>query len=203
ALLQHTDTTWLSDMVLPRPSLQLAYGCTVEFLPEVCNHWMVGDKEDGTTNPNSPPGWWDFMLRVPMNGQFGISSRVFDWTPAQVERAAANVALYKRLRGVIQNADVYHLTPPPPHNNPAGWMALEYVSPDRRRAVVMAYRLARGAARETLRLRALDPETRYRVSSEGSSIGVFTGRQLISAGLPVALAEEWRALPVELSAETN
>ena len=41
------------------------------------------------------------MLRVPMNGQYGISSRVFDWSPELKQRAKDNVALYKRLREII------------------------------------------------------------------------------------------------------
>jgi len=49
-ILAHTHTTWLSDRVAPLPSLQLAYGATLEFTPQVCTHWMVGDAEDGTVD---------------------------------------------------------------------------------------------------------------------------------------------------------
>ena len=98
-ILAHTHTTWLSDCTLPKPSVQLAYGSTLEFTPQVCNHWMVGDDEGGHVLPASSPGWWQFMFRVPMNGQYGISSRVFDWSEPLLQCAAENVALYKRLRG--------------------------------------------------------------------------------------------------------
>ncbi len=74
-ILAHAHTTWLSDAVAPRESAQLGYGCTVEFAPEVCNHWMVGDDDHGQVDAAKPPGWWDFMFRVPMNGQFGVSVR--------------------------------------------------------------------------------------------------------------------------------
>ena len=69
------------------------------------------------------------MFRVPMNGQFGVSSRVLEWSPAIRERATANVALYKRIRPTLTGADVYHLTPSPDHNHPTWWMALQYVAP--------------------------------------------------------------------------
>jgi alpha-galactosidase len=100
-IMGHTHTNWLSDVVAPLPSVQLAYGCTLEFSPAVCNHWMIGDGEGerAAVDNNAPPGWWDFILRVPMNGQYGISSKVFDWSPALRKRAAENVALYKRIRG--------------------------------------------------------------------------------------------------------
>jgi alpha-galactosidase len=177
-IVAHTHTTWLSDMVEPLPSLQLAYGCTLEFAPEVCNHWMVGDAERGFVDLAKPPEWWDFLFRVPMNGQFGISSRVFDWSPELKRRAAENVALYKRLRGLIASADVYHLTPPPSHNRPQGWMAIEYAAPDRRRAAVMAYRLEHGAPRQSFRLRGLDPS--------------------LGESLEVSLDADFRAAAIEL-----
>ena len=199
-ILAHTHTTWLSDEARPLPSLQLGYGCTLEFLPEVCNHWMVGDKDKGEVLPGKPPGWWDFLLRVPMNGQYGISSRVFDWSPELKRRAAENIALYKGLRRVIMGADVYHLTPPPAHDDPTGWMALQYTAPDRQRSVVMAYRLAASSAAQLFRLRGLDDARVYEVKQDGRTRGALSGRVLSQKGLPVKLAAEWRAAVIELEA---
>lgn len=200
-IMAHAHTTWLSDEVRPLPSLQLAYGCTLEFPAEICNHWMVGDNSNGEVTPSGLPGWWDFMLRVPMNGQFGISSRVFDWSASLKKRAAENVALYKRLRNVIAGADVYHLTPPPSHDAPTGWMALQYAAPDRKRGVVMAYRLAASHAQGTFRLRGLAPERLYQVRQDGRPRGVFTGLVLSQTGLTMKLDSPWRATVIELEAE--
>jgi len=200
-IMAHTHTTWLSDVVDPKASVQLGYGCTVEFTPEVCNHWMVGDTENGAVDVSKPVGWWDFMLRVPMNGQYGISSRVFDWSPEFKERAKENVALYKHLREVIAGADVYHLTPPPDHDRPTGWTALQYVAPARDRSVVMAYRLEKGEPKISLKLRGLDPARRYRILENSVPRGLRTGAQLAQDGLPVELAPEWRAVAFELHAE--
>ena len=197
-LVRHTNTTWLSDMVATLPSLQLGYGCTVEFAPEVCNHWMVGDDDIGHVNLSKPAGWWDFMFRVPMNGQLGLSSRVFEWSPELLDHARRNVQLYKRIRTVIQTADVYHLTPQPAHNKPAGWMAIEYATPDAQRAVLMAYRLQYGEETRTFPLRGLASEADYEVSEDGATVGVYKGAQLAARGLPVRLSEEWRAAVIEL-----
>ena len=150
----------MSDVVAPLPSLQLAYGCTLQFSPEVCNHWAVGEGEGdrAVIDNNAPPGWWDFLFRVPMNGQFGISSRVAAWSPALKQRAAENVALYKRIRRTIAGADAYHLTPPPSRNDPQDWMAIQYVSENRDRSIVMAYRLRNGAAERSWTLHGLEPD---------------------------------------------
>lgn len=200
-ILQRTHTTWISDEVRPIPSLQLAYGSTLEFLPEVCNHWMVGDRPDGTVAATNPPGWWDFMFRVPMNGQFGISSRILQWPPELKERAKAAVSLYKRIRPILQGADTYHLTPPPDHDKPTGWMAIQYVRPDLSRSVLLAYRLAGGPPAETFRLRGLDPGRSYRIRVEGEDRGAAPGRRLAEEGLSVSLDAEWRAAVVELFPE--
>lgn len=197
-IMSHAHTTWVSDNVSPAASLQLRYGCTVQFAPEVCNHWMVGDKESGEVNPAAPPGWWDFMFRVAMNGQFGISSRVWEWDQRLKDRAAANVSLYKRIRGTIDGADVYHLTPAPDPQRPEGWVALQYVAGGGSRSALMAYRLAGGPARQTFRLRGLAPTSVYEVSSEGKALGRFTGAELATAGLQIPTDAEWRAAVLEI-----
>ncbi len=196
-IMAHTHTTWVSDVVNAKPSLQLRYGCTLQFSPELCNHWMVGDKDNGEVDGKSPPGWWDFMFRVAMNGQFGISSRVRQWSDAVRARAVVNVALYKRIRATIAGADVYHLTPPPDHNRPRGWMALQYVA-ETGRSVLLAYRLEGGAAAEVFRMRGLRPDAQYDVLLDGASLRTVTGAELASTGLRVALGDEWRSAVVEL-----
>ena len=199
-IMRHTHTTWLSDVVDPVASVQLAYGCTLAFSPQVCNHWMVGDTHKGEVDLGKPEGWWDFMFRVPMNGQYGISSRVFDWSGAMKKRSQENVALYKRIRPVIKDADVYHLTPPPPNQNPAGWMALQYVTEDRKKSVVTAYRLGQSSSTQSLKLRGLSEGARYSVMLDGQPAGTFTQQSLAQEGLPVKLDAEWRAAVVELEA---
>jgi alpha-galactosidase len=199
-ILGHTHTTWLSDMVDPIRSVQLAYGSTVEFLPEVCNHWMVGDADNGRVDLGKPPGWWDFMLRVPMNGQYGISSRVFDWNDALKQRAKQAIADYKRIRRVIAGADVYHLTPPPPRDQPTGWMGLQYIPANRQRSVLMAYRLGQSSREHVFRLRGLDPQTVYAIRLDGQQSRPASGEELLEKGLRVEGDTEWRATIVELEA---
>jgi alpha-galactosidase len=197
-IMAHSHTTWLSDEVRPLPSLQLGYGCTVEFIPEVCNHWMVGDKDNGEVSLSNSSGWWDFMFRVPMTGQFGMSSRVFDWNNELLKNADENVGLYKRARHVIMGADVYHLTQQPSHDEPTGWCAIQYVSPDKNQSLVMAYRLGNSDATQVLKLRGLDLARSYRVSVNGTGNAEMSGQILATSGLLIRLDDEWRAAVVEL-----
>jgi alpha-galactosidase len=200
-IMAHAHATWISDRVDPVASLQLRYGCSVQFAPALCNHWMVGDTDRGEVKAGGAPGWHDFMFRVAMNGQFGISSRVHEWDAALEARARANVALYKRVRATIAAGDVYHLTPAPPAEKPTGWMALQYVAEGGRRSVVTAYRLAEGAARRSFVLRGLEAGATYEVWRDGQAVGRMGGDILMNAGLDVSLAEEWRAAVFELVAD--
>ncbi len=194
----HAHTSWLSDVVDPIASVALGYGCTLQFAPELCNHWMVGDTDSGVVDSTRAPGWWDFMLRVPMNGQFGISGRLPEWGAAVRRHVAANVALYRRIRRTIAGADVYHLTPAPRRNDPTGWAALEYVQPDRKRCVVLAYRLARSSGGTTLRLRGLLSGAMYEIAVDGRRLPSASGATLAARGLRLSLPAVWRAAVVEL-----
>ena len=198
-IIAHTASTWVSDVVNAKQSLQLGYGCTLQFAAELCNHWMVGENDAGVVDTSGAVGWWDFMFRVPMTGQFGISSRVQDWSAALRQRATDNVALYKRIRGTITGADVYHLTPAPDHDNPTGWMAMQYVQPADGRTVLLAYRLARSTLAESFRLHGLLRDVTYAVTVDGTPLLTATGEQLIDTGLRVALDSEWRAAVIEVT----
>lgn len=199
-IMAHAHTTWVSDNVDPFASLQLGWGCTLQFAAELCNHWMVGDRDDGEVDQTKPPGWWDFLFRVPMTGQFGISSRITEWDEPLRRRAMENIAHYKRIRGTIAGADVHHLTPAPGLERPRGWMAIQYVAPDSARSVVLAYRLAGGSPEETLRLRGLAADREYEISVDGKPLRRASGAALARVGVRVALEEEWRAAVLELEA---
>ena len=195
-IIAHTHTTWLWNRTLPKPLVQLAYGSTLEFTPQVCNHWMVGDDEAGHVSPASPPGWWQFMFRVPMNGQYGISSRVFDWSGPLVECAAENVALYKRYRATIAAGDCYHLTPPPTPTIPRAGRPFNTSRPCGKRSVVMAYRLGESQPTQTVRLRGLTPQTTYRLRLDGEPQGNECGAG--GEGFAITLSDPWRAAVLEL-----
>lgn len=56
-VMAHAHTSWLSDFVDPKASVELGYGCTLQFVPEICNHWMVGDTDKGEVKEASATGW--------------------------------------------------------------------------------------------------------------------------------------------------
>ncbi len=80
-------------------------------------------------------------------------------------------------------------------------MAIQYVSENRDRSVVMAYRLRNGAAERAWTLHGLDPMRSYRVSIDRQSLPkAFSGQELLARGVLLKLDAKWRAAVVELEA---
>src|ERR1044071_9873618 len=110
-----------------------------------------------------------FATDVALSGAFGVDRDVQRMTPEERKAVSAAVKLYKeRLRDVVLRGDLYRLESPYERRR----AALEYVSEDRRRAVLFVYQLGESAF-GPIRPRGLDPSKRYRVREvnlpEGSS----------------------------------
>ena len=149
-IMSRMDTAYISDNLRPKSKVQLEYGCTLEFAPEICNHWVVDNGSDESITPSDSPEWLKTLFRLPMLGELGMSARVAHWTPAQMEIAKQSIDDYKRIRPIIASGDVYHLTPPPQAGeSPTGWMAIQYVSRDAAHSAMFVFRLAESDPKQT------------------------------------------------------
>jgi Glycosyl hydrolase family 36 C-terminal domain len=84
--------------------------------------------------------------------------------------------------------DVYH-----PEVAAAGWSSIQYAKEDSTESVVYIFRDKSETADTTIRLRALDPTARYRVTSLNDRPGrerVMTGEALMK-GIAVHLPNQW------------
>lgn len=204
AIQAHTHSSWVSDTVNPRNGPQLIWGSLLHSAPEMCNRWMVGDVPEGRRSGtggelvNNSRDWWEFMHLVAMGGQYGISARIDKWPNEALEHAADCVERYKRFRRLIENSDVYHLTPQPAAGlTPKGWMAVEFLQPDQHSGLVLAFRLEGGSASKVIKLKGLDPVKRYRVTIQGQEAVELTGQSLIERGLKLEASSSWRAQAIE------
>ena len=196
---RHTHTSFISDETTPNPSLGMAWSATLEYLPRAVNHWVVGmGNHYAVIDQSLPKEYWDFMFKVPMNGQYGISSKILEWEPDLWQCALDNIKLYKRIRSIIADADCYHLTPQPDYVDPQGWVAIQYVDPDSENSVLMAYRTRCIEQDYTAKLQALDPSGRYKVSIDGVYQKTYKGEDLMKIGLRLSLDNEYRACVIEL-----
>ena len=196
---QHTHTSFISDETSPNPSLGMAWSATLEYLPRAVNHWVVGmGNHYAVVDQSLPKGYWDYMFKIPMNGQYGISSKILEWESDLWQCALDNIKLYKRIRHIIADADCYHLTPQPDYVSPKGWVAIQYVDSNSENSVLMVYRTRCAEQNYIVKLCALDPSAQYKILVDGVIRKMYKGYDLMSKGLELFLENEYRACVVEL-----
>lgn len=100
----------------------------------------------------------EYRFHVAMAGSLGIGGDLKNWTPGELDTAAALIAQYKRIRDVVQLGDQYRLGGMPGRER----SAVQYVRGDR--VVVICYEPRRSLDRAPrhLALRGLVAEARYR-----------------------------------------
>lgn len=129
-----------------------------------------------------------YMLRSGMMGWLTIMQDTNAWTPEQHAAAHAEFSLYKeRLRPLIRNADLYHLSARP---DGVHWDAMEYFDRQTTDGVVYAFRgSTQDEVEHVFALRGVRADRRYRVHfQDGSSPdATISGQDLLRSGLHVKL----------------
>lgn len=105
---------------------------------------------------------------------------IVEWSEDDLAFAHEQIALYKEIRETVQHGALHRLQPP----SASGLSAVQYVSPAR--TVVFAYRQSghSNLPERRVRLRGLDPATRYRDEDSGA---VHHGAVLLSQGITLDL----------------
>jgi alpha-galactosidase len=134
----------------------------------------------------------EFRMHVSMCGALGIGGHLVHWGPARRAEAARWIALYKEIRPIIQFGDLYRLRSP--QQNP--YSALQYVSKDKKEAVLFAFRshqplLPIVEAQPPLYPRGLEPTANYTV--EGCAV-VRSGLAWMQTGIELRLADYHSAI---------
>jgi alpha-galactosidase len=144
-----------------------------------------------------------FACSVAMSGRFGMDLDLVKLSPEDRAVCARAISAYKRIRDVTQLGDLYRLERP--HDAVRG--ALNFVSPDRSRAVVFVFQLKDGEA-SPVRPLGLDPLKHYVVhelnpapgradlAAEAKSI---TGQDLMSRGIIPTCSKALEACVIELA----
>ncbi len=178
ARLYHTSIT--VDNIATYATRQGIYGASYPFSLRYSARYMQDE-------PNR------YTLRSAIfGGPLILMQRVTEWTPQQVAETRQALAQYKALRALTRNAKVIHLIAPRYNveGRGWGWDAIQAVSPDRARSVVMIFRAMGGPARRAIRPRGLNAAAAYRVRAEDrGDMGTIAGAALMRDGLTLALDE--------------
>lgn len=204
-VLPYFDEFWTSDDTDALQRVYIQWG-TSHFFPSCAMAAHVSASPNHQTGRRIP---LKFRFDVAMSGRLGIEMKPSDFSNEELKFAQKAVSDYKRLRGVIQQGDLYRLLSPYEGDGMAA--SLMYVSPDRQKAVLYAYKLKHfvGHGVPRIYLRGLDPDRRYRLheinkTDDGMKFAdglVVTGRVLMEAGLDPHLASEYSSRVFELTAE--
>ena len=196
--LKYFHCFWPSDNTDPRSRVFIQWGFS-HFFPAstLCNH---------VTRMGKRP--IKFALDVAMSGALGVDMDIRKLSADERKTLAAGIALYQKdLRELASQGDLYRLESP--YDGPRA--ALNYVSPDRSRAVLFVYQLKANAADQPVKLRGLDPQRHYRLREVNLPQGVpgqfakqgqlLDGAALMSDGLLPPAHKEFDSSVIELVSE--
>jgi alpha-galactosidase len=132
-----------------------------------------------------------FGCAVAMSARFGFDIDFSDMTDDELAVCRRAVALYREIRPLVQQGDLWRLVPPEER------CALSYVSADRRQAVLFALQLTTCTSDvEPLRPRGLDPDRMYEVITIDLAAGPDRSQTGGERKLGSTLMEEGQGWPL-------
>lgn len=201
-MMSKMDQQWISDEATSLNRLSIQYGY-LNFLPA---NTMVSWVIDQIGNAWKQPTSLGYRFDVSMAGVLGIGNDIRKWTEADKEIAKSKIALYKKIRPLIQQGINYRLVSPFENNR----AALQYTAEDKKSAVVICYNMAkyltesqvidRGSS--VLKLKGLDPMAKYVVKKADDPTdkgNVYPGEFLMKIGIswPVKNAFESQIMLID------
>ena len=170
------EQSWTSDNTLPPARLQIQEGYSQLFPASTMAAWVTDEEKDAYP--------MEFRFHVSMAGALGVGGNLLNWTDEEREIARRQLELYKSIRPIVVEGDLYRLRSP----RNSAISALSYVAKDKGRAVVLAYRLRpdRITREITIPLAGLAPDALYRIDT-GQTL---SGRAWSTVGLRLDLKDD-------------
>jgi alpha-galactosidase len=172
AILARTDQVWASDNTDAADRLRIQHGYTQLYPAGTMEAWVT-DSPNTLTGRRTPLA---FRFHVAMTGALGLGGDLAAWSPAELAEATELIALYERIRPLVQHGRQYRLRPP----NVDGLSAIQYLEGD---VVVFGFRETprMGFGVPPLPLAELPRDARYRDARTGTvyDAGVLTHHGLV------------------------
>lgn len=187
---RRTHFTSLTDYCDALRSRITLYGATFPFPAYTCEGYM---QEDAAVSP-------EYLFRSFMPGLWSNSADIAAWDAPTREVARRHVALYKQLRPLMRDGDVYHILP---QANGRDWDGLQYYDPRRGQGVVFLFRPKSPVSHRRIRLAGLE-EGPYEIRTEGeTTVTTMRGTTLKEEGLDVTLPTRFSATILHLRRATT
>lgn len=191
-MLYYMPQTWTSDDTDAVERLKIQYGTSLVYpvstmgahVSAVPNHQV-----ERTTS-------LAFRGDVAMSGNFGYELDLTRFTDEEKATAKAQIEMYKEIRGLVQQGEMYRLLSPF-EGNETSWM---FVSQDKTEALLFYFRVLAepNAPLRNVKLEGLDADKDYVLEEKGK---VYGGDRLMSVGLPVShLRGDFSSMMIRLKA---
>ncbi|MCH5328165.1 MAG: alpha-galactosidase [Coprobacter sp.] len=202
-LLPYFTEFWVSDNTDALQRIYMQWGIS-HFFPAnaMASHVSAGrNHQTGRATPIK------FRFDVAMSGRLGMEMQPKDMTEEEAAFARKAIAVYKEIRPVVQQGDLYRLFSP---YDGKGFASLMYVAPDKGEGVFFAYKLEHfyGQPVPRFRLAGLDAGKRYRLEEinqtetrlpqHGKTV---SGRYLMEEGIDIPMDAEYASMVIRLTAE--
>ncbi|MQY33621.1 Alpha-galactosidase AgaA [Streptomyces sp. RB17] len=186
-VMSRTDQVWTSDNTDPLDRLAIQHGFSQIHPARVMAAWVT---DSPNTQLNGRASSLRFRFVSAMAGVLGVGGDLTEWTDQELAEARQWVELYKEIRPVVQQGELYRLRPPA-----GGLSAVQYVLGEE--TVVLAWLQAQsyGEPVPALRLRGLDPTASYECRETGE---VHRGAVLLHHGLRTGLKGDLDATVLRL-----
>ncbi len=173
-ILYYMPQNWTSDDTDAIERLKIQYGTSIVYpaCAMTAHVSCVPNHQTGRSTPIS------FRHSVAMAGNFGYELDITKFTEEEKQYTREQVQYYKSIRGLVQYGDLYRILSPFDSN----YVALIYVSKDKREALLFLYKIMNvpNGPLWRLRLEGLKPELNYRIDDSDM---VISGEQLMRYGL--------------------
>jgi hypothetical protein len=125
-----------------------------------------------------------------MPGMLGLTWRSFEFDDEDLDEIAAEIATAKAIRGAVPAAAAFMLTDQARADGRGEFDAMQLFSPAARTSAVFVY-ASDGLDWFTVRLKGLEPETRYLLSTLwGEALAEATGTELMTTGVEIINASD-------------
>jgi alpha-galactosidase len=189
--LRYSDTAWMDDRTAPsshvRHNLE---GLTMFFPPAYLLSFALDSGSERLSFGDDAP----LYLRSRSAGAFGLTFRSDSLSADAASAIRDAVQLYKRVRGVLTNADGILLSVPADPIDGERWDAVEELDASTGDAVIFAFRGDSAPERTTLRPRGLAADATYAVTSaDAGALGIASGADLMHDGIEIVAGPASRA----------
>ncbi|MGL5227181.1 MAG: alpha-galactosidase [Bacteroidales bacterium] len=200
--LKYFEEYWPSDNTDALQRVFIQWGNS-QFFPAIAMCCHVSASPNHQTQRRTP---LKFRFDVAMSGKLGMDLQPRSMNENEIQFAKEAINTYNRIKNTIFTGDLYRILSPY-ENNVA---TLNYVSPEKDKAVFYAYRLKSHISEVSpkYKMKGLDPDKKYKLNEinifpgEGSSISglqeTYTGAYLMNSGLSLRLNGDYDSVVLEV-----